>query len=223
MSEVGNKATLRKVAGLMEMLDQKQFPSVLDIGDIKAVVDISKYLQEPYEEFYQVTSHPINAGAAAKTSWNIFRVGGLTANGGGVNQMGVGVSQDTGNDPAKDELYNYRLLSVGFALDFSAAGLAAEVAVTGSFNWKFGTSGSDVMAARMALGSPAWYDFPYQNLNISGTQFDADEDQYIYAMNAASSGPGSSATTFPGWIPGFFGCGVDVELTHRARNTAATA
>lgn len=223
MSEVGNKATLRKVAGLMEMLDQKQFPSVLDIGDIKAVVDISKYLQEPYQEFLQLSGRDQAAGLAAKTDYNIMRVGGLTANGEGVNQYNMGNTRDVGGDPAQDELYNYRLLSVGFVITISGAELAAEVAAAGSINWEFFTSGSDVLATFVGSGSPQWYGFQYQGLPNGGLTFDTDIQEYNISLFSASSGPSSAPSSFPAWIPGFFGCGVDLTIRHRTGSPSGPA
>lgn len=209
MSEIGNKTILRALADAIQSLDPRSFPSVLNTDDVKVVLPIQV---GSYQEFTVQTSTSL-LGDAATTSYTLFRVGGIGANGVGVDgQMNCGGGSLDGGGGAETfdlpdaELYDYRVLAAHFSITYDAAALAADVGAGIQPMW--------LMARELSPWSAGPFFIAPTNVG-DGKTVDADETIYTFSIFGRAAGF-DSPSTWPGWVPGVIGNQLGLQLIHRA-------
>lgn len=210
MSEIGRKDLLRGLAEQIQSLDPRTFPAVLNVDDVKVVLPIP--IGSPSQFFFCQTTAGIVATDPGQGSFDIFRVGGLDANGISVSQRNVGESAlDVSGNSAQQAaaaLFDYRILGAHIQIDYAAAPAGAEIGVGLGVDFRIVIQDANEFEGPM-IGT----------CNIGdGKAVDADETSYFFPISgnyAGFTGHGGPML-YPGFVPGAVGNGLLITLKHRA-------
>jgi hypothetical protein len=202
-SEAGNKKLIRRIANALGILDVKQVPSRLETDDIKVVAAIAK-LQDP--KFVVVTSDYDDS---------IINLSGLT------RKKLLVVDPSVGPNPAAVFPYNQnqetdlRVISVTAELNYTVAGLAAQLNNRPAMRWFLSPVTWDV-----GNGPPA----AWQGLELAiggvvknGNAVVAGISKYIMAIPGMSNSDANQVTNWTGIIPRNWKLGLEVINLNNAQ------
>jgi len=209
----------------LKIEDKKGAPAFLDVDDIKTVAAL--HMPGEYQEF-TTSVDALNAGSAAGVELDTFAVGGVIENGQGAAQQTNSTNQTAqlgqGGAASLATDWDYKILSAVVEIQLSAAQAIAEAGNDIEPNWLLNVPLITPNQGATNEGLLGIGKIPITRLNVGdGMTIDADQLVYTFPIFFNQSDSQDTATTWPGWIPGFLGNGLRCLVKKRTGSGGAHA